>query len=179
MAGTAQQQALLAQAQTEYTAAVTAYNSAISALNDARAAAQNCQNARDQYSLGWKKNNACHIDTLSSLNNAWRQAEQLVATRREAMNQAAAKVENIQKQIDAGIAQDVATLQTDPKFNLQSQQIAANAAATTHAAAIKAANEKALAEAKQKRNFVIAIVALVLATIITIAILLMSHKANK
>jgi hypothetical protein len=71
MGFTPEQQTLLDNAKTQWQNAQVDYDNAIQLTINAQNAAQACQSARDQFTLGNKKNDACHIDTLGALNGQW------------------------------------------------------------------------------------------------------------
>lgn len=157
----------LTEAEANYAKLVTNYNNTLAAEAAAKANAQDCQNKRDQHNTGWAKNKACHIDTLSSLNQAWNNAVTIRQQAQAAMNNGAAVIAGIKDSIDDLIKANQDLLLTDPKYSLQVQQIKANQAA---------AEAKAKAEADAKRRTTIIVVAIAAIVILVVAVSIVVYR---
>lgn len=119
---TSQQQATLDEALKAYNDALNKEQTAYQTYMSYRTQALDCKAKRDQYDLGWKKNNACHIDTLSELNTKWAEWETKYA---EALKiSAAAKVayEKVKTEVYSASQQALAT---DPNLQITQQTLAA------------------------------------------------------
>jgi hypothetical protein len=153
----------LTQAQQDRITALTAakdratadYNAAVQNYNNKHNAAESCQAARDQYSLGPKKNQACHIDTLASLHAEEQAAERDRNTKQSIMQNAEKALADALKEIDAANQLGAAALQTDASFVLQSQ------AQQQQAAAQNADNERKLVAQKSTWYIVAGIIVVV------------------
>ena len=140
-------------------------NYALTKLNEARKKAQDCQNARDQRSTGIGKNQACHIDTLSSLNNAWAQADNFYQTEVSKLNALNSQIASLNAQVDAYNKQQQEALLNDPQFNLQQQQINANLNAQN-----TAAKAQADAAAATKKAIITGVILVVIVAIVIVSI---------
>jgi hypothetical protein len=153
MALTANQQTALDKAKLDYNNSVTAYNNAVASVANYYNAVQDCQHKRDSKSGGIAKNNACHINTLSNLNNDWARSISIRDTAKATMDNYKAALDALQKQIDAEVASAVASLQSDPTFNLQSQQNVLTAQSNQiNALAVQSQVDSAKSEQKIKED---------------------------
>lgn len=96
--------------------------SALLDLNKWKTLATNCQKARDAFSLGWKKNNACHIDILSLYNKNWNAAEVTYAAAKIATANQKTIYEAVKAEVYATSNQELAT---NPDIVLNTQNIEA------------------------------------------------------
>lgn len=149
---TDQQTAQINAAQAAVLQATNAYNAAVQVAADAGNKANECKAKRDAESLGWKKNNACHIDTLGQLVAAWAAAGVDRDNKGQIMNTAKSALDNLMKSIGDSNTVAQQALLNDPNFNLQTQQINS----LTQQAQIKADAAKSTAAAAQKsKNLII------------------------
>lgn len=76
-----------------------AYAAANTRYQNAKAASEECQRLRDQYSVGWKKENACSIETKSSYDRAWDAAVNDMNTIQGNIDLKQKSIDNLQKEI--------------------------------------------------------------------------------
>lgn len=90
---------------------------------DFRQKALDCSAERDKYSLGWRKNQACHIDTRSMLYDSWdlwfKKYKQLV----EVTKGKKAAYESIKAEWDEQVAQQSQQTQEQIELNLSDPDI--------------------------------------------------------
>lgn len=89
----------------------------------ARSAAQDCASARDSKSTGVGKNNACHINTLSQLNDNWNAASLNVERMKSELDSKNVILKNTIAQIEDEIGLAKGALETSPAYNDAMQQI--------------------------------------------------------
>lgn len=118
---TAQQQATLDEALKAYNDALNKEQTAYQTYMSYRTQALDCKAKRDQYDLGWKKNQACHIDTLSSLNSLWGQWEAKYSEAVKVTVAAKAAYEKIKAEVYSASEQALAT---DPNVQITQQTLA-------------------------------------------------------
>lgn len=158
---TADQQKRLDEALGAYNKALNAEQTALNNYNNLANAALACQKARDQYSFGPKKNDACHIDTLTSLKSQRDVAQQvyLKAVAYSASNKAA--YEKVKAEIYSASQQAIAT-NPDLVLNqqnvtnqqtLNAQTLAAQQAIEAKRIAAEAADNEAKRKSQQKTIF--------------------------
>lgn len=143
MALTASQQARLDSANNAYKLAIDAYNSqkgkcelTAKFLADSRQKALDCQAARDGKSTGIGKNQACHINTLTSLNQVWNMADADNKDCQAKLAAANTRVVDAKKALDAvteairvEVEAAIKALETDPVYKAAKEQRDADIAA--------------------------------------------------
>lgn len=126
MAGLTQaQQDTINRLQAAVTNANVDYQNSLAAYSNAFNSAQECQNKRDQYSTGTKKNQACHIDTLSSLNSASNAAGRDRDAKEQILSTAKIALDNYMKTLEGTVAAETglnaAGLAGDANYQLTQQ----------------------------------------------------------
>jgi len=62
--------------------------------------AQTCHSARDQFSVGWKKENACSISTLNGYNQQWDNAVNMITRIDQSIAIKQEEIDNLQKEVN-------------------------------------------------------------------------------
>lgn len=118
---TAQQQATLDAALKAYNDALNKEQTAYQTYMSYRTQALDCKAKRDQYSFGPKKNDACHIDTLTTLNAKWAEWEAKYAEALKVTAAAKAAYEKVKAEVYSASEQALAT---DPNVQITQQTLA-------------------------------------------------------
>jgi len=137
---TIQQQATLDAALKAYNDALNKQQTAYQTYMSYRTQALDCKAKRDQYSFGPKKNDACHIDTLSSLNAKWAEWESKYAEATKVTAAAKAVYEKVKAEVYSASQQALAT---NPDIQITQQTLASQE---------KIEQEKILAQQSQSKE---------------------------
>lgn len=130
-----------ASAEANYKSALDAYNTKYAECGqittmytEAVRLYDDCVAKRNAQSGGIRKNNACHIDTLSQYTSEYNRYSGLMqrcnselATIKGNVDNAKAALDAVIKQIDIEITQSVGALQTDPQYQLSKARLDADA----------------------------------------------------
>lgn len=111
--------------------AAAALNSAVSERDRWKNEAESCDARRSQFSVSWKKDQACSLANRDLYYANWDKYSKLITTCTNSYNLAKSKLDNLNAQINKVQQQDQQQLLSDPNYALQYQQQQSQAANET------------------------------------------------